>query len=92
MNGKELHAARKFLMLDVREAADLIGGVSMRSWQYWEAGRRKAPDDVWRKMVGLLKRRRSQLEETEVWARAGHDGQAPYWTIGGRRAARPARS
>ena len=79
MNGKELQAARKVLMLDVREAAELIGGVSKRSWQYWEAGRSKVPDDVGRKMAELLKRRQTLLEEAEAWARAGHGGQVPYY-------------
>lgn len=34
MTGKELQALRKFLLLDVKEAADIIGKVSPRSWQY----------------------------------------------------------
>jgi len=71
MNAKELQAARRVLMLDVREAAELIGGVSKRSWQYWEAGRSKVPDDVGRKMAELLKRRQSLLEETEARVQAG---------------------
>lgn len=35
-------------MLDVREAAELIGDkpVSVRTWQYWESGRSPVPDDI----------------------------------------------
>ena len=46
MNGKELQSLRKLLMLDVAEAADLIGNVSARSWQHWEAGEKPVPVDV----------------------------------------------
>lgn len=46
MNCYELQALRKLFMLDVSEAAKLIGGVSNRTWQYWEAGRSPVPDDV----------------------------------------------
>jgi hypothetical protein len=48
MNCYELQALRKLFMLDVREAAELIGGkpVSVRTWQYWESGRSAVPDDI----------------------------------------------
>lgn len=46
MNNKELQALRKLLMLDVSEAAEHIGDVSNRSWQFWEAGRSAVPKDV----------------------------------------------
>lgn len=46
MNNYQLQAMRKILMLDVAEAAEGIGGVSNRTWQYWEAGRSLVPDDV----------------------------------------------
>lgn len=54
MNNKELQAARKLLMLDVSEAAELIGKVSARTWQYWESGRNAVPDDVDVEMHALL--------------------------------------
>ncbi|WP_237673510.1 DUF1870 family protein [Vreelandella profundi] len=50
MRGSELQALRKLLMLDVREAAEEIGQVSARSWQYWESGRYQIPSDVADKM------------------------------------------
>ncbi|WP_350304902.1 Aca2/YdiL-like domain-containing protein [Photorhabdus viridis] len=46
MNNKELQALRKLLMLDVKEAAEYVGGVSSRTWQYWETGRYPIPQDV----------------------------------------------
>jgi len=46
LNNSELQACRKLLMLDVSEAAELIGKVSPRTWQYWESGRSKVPPDV----------------------------------------------
>ncbi|WP_277810674.1 DUF1870 family protein [Chromohalobacter canadensis] len=65
MNGKELQALRKFLMLDVREAAEIIGKVSPRSWQYWESGRSSVPDDVEDKMNGALTLRQSIIDRLE---------------------------
>lgn len=48
MNCYELQALRKIFMLDVREAAELIGDkpVSVRTWQYWESGRSPVPNDI----------------------------------------------
>lgn len=66
MNAKELQALRKMLMLDVSEAADIIGGVSKRSWQYWESGRSPVPDDVENKMMGLLEQRQYLMSEIEA--------------------------
>lgn len=70
MTGKELQAMRKFLLLDVKEAADIIGKVSPRSWQYWEAGRSSVPDDVADKMNGLLSYRQMIIENIEAQAEA----------------------
>lgn len=50
---------RKMLMLDVSEAAELIGNVSNRTWQYWEAGRSPVPSDVDEDIYAL----KSQLNE-----------------------------
>lgn len=65
MNGKELQALRKLLMLDASEAAELIGGVTTRSWQYWEAGRTAVPADVAEKMEDLLNQRNDLLSARE---------------------------
>lgn len=65
MTASELQALRKFLMLDVSEAADVIGGVSKRSWQYWEAGRSPVPDDVENKMNGALTLRQYVIDRLE---------------------------
>ncbi|WP_439640566.1 Aca2/YdiL-like domain-containing protein [Nevskia sp.] len=54
MNSRELQACRKVLMLDVSEAAEWVGGVSPRSWQYWESGRSEVPVDVERQINDLL--------------------------------------
>lgn len=54
LNNHELQAVRKLLMLDVSEAAEYVGNVSPRSWQYWEAGKVPIPDDVEMEMYGLL--------------------------------------
>lgn len=59
LNNYELQAMRKMLMLEVREAAEFIGGVSVRSWQYWESGRSPVPDDVDEEVYAL----KSQLNE-----------------------------
>lgn len=65
MTGKELQALRKFCMLGVREAAEIIGKVSARSWQYWESGRSPVPDDVEDMMNGLMTQRQYMLEEAK---------------------------
>lgn len=46
MTPATLQALRRLLFFSVEEAAELIGGVSPRSWQYWERGERSIPDDV----------------------------------------------
>lgn len=51
MNCYELQALRKLFMLDVSEAAELVGKVSARTWQYWEAGRSPVPADVAEEML-----------------------------------------
>ncbi|SES12229.1 protein of unknown function [Vreelandella subterranea] len=65
MRGSELQALRKLLMLDVREAAEEIGQVSARSWQYWESGRYQIPSDVAEKMwaaVEIYKHLKAQID------------------------------
>lgn len=63
MNNKELQAARKLLMLDVSEAAEHVGGVSPRSWQYWESGRNAVPEDVSDEMQSLLRMRSDMIAD-----------------------------
>src|SRR3546814_1610125 len=58
----ELQATRKLLMLDVAEAADLIGQVSPRTWQYWESGRNTVPADVSDEMQALLSIRGEMID------------------------------
>lgn len=57
MNNKELQALRKLFFLSAAEAAEHIGGVSARSWQYWEDGKYTVPDDVSVKMLHLAQHR-----------------------------------
>jgi hypothetical protein len=63
MNNLELQAARKLLLLDVKEAAEEIGGVSARSWQYWESGRSPTPSYVERAIEDFLELRLALIDE-----------------------------
>lgn len=62
LNGFELQAVRKALNLDVSEAAEGIGKVSNRTWQYWEAGRSNVPDDIDMEMYGLIEQRTELID------------------------------
>ncbi len=64
MNNFELQAIRKLLMLEVSEAAEYLGKVSSRTWQYWESGRSKVPDDVEIELYGLTQLRNKVINET----------------------------
>lgn len=64
LNSFELQAVRKLLMLDVSEAAECIGKVSNRTWQYWEAGKYNIPTDVDMEMYGLCQMRNDVLDKT----------------------------
>ncbi|OHV13024.1 DUF1870 family protein [Kushneria phosphatilytica] len=66
MNGKELQALRKMLMLDVSEAASHVGHVSNRTWQYWEAGRSRIPVDVEMEMEVLKQKRAERINHIEA--------------------------
>lgn len=46
MNGTTLRALRAGLGYTQQEAAQLIGAVLLRTWQYWESGDRTIPADV----------------------------------------------
>ena len=63
INRFELQAIRKLLMLDVAEAAEYIGNVSVRSWQYWESGERSIPADVEIEMYALVSQRNEIIGE-----------------------------
>lgn len=65
MNNKELQALRKLFFLSVAEASEHIGGVSARSWQFWESGRYSIPEDVADKMLKLAQRRLNMIETCE---------------------------
>lgn len=52
-------------MLNVAEAAELLGEVSKRSWQYWEAGRSKVPVNVSLKMKNLMILRDQTISKIE---------------------------
>ena len=64
LNNLELQALRKLLCLDVSEAAECIGKVSNRTWQYWESGRSQVPNDIDYEMYGLLSHRNRLIDET----------------------------
>lgn len=72
MNHKELQAARKLLMLDVSEAAEFVGRVSTRSWQYWESGRYAIPSDVADEVAMLLKMRSDMIAQVFEDAPTAH--------------------
>lgn len=79
MNNKELQAIRKLLMLDVSEAAELIGKVAPRSWQYWEAGRSPVPADVECEMQDLLAIRTQMMDAVDDKIAAGEALKLPFY-------------
>ncbi|MDG4948823.1 YdiL family protein [Actinobacillus equuli subsp. haemolyticus] len=62
MTGLELKLARHTLGLTIAEAAEHIGKVSKRSWEYWESGNFNIKEDVERVINQLLARRKEILE------------------------------
>lgn len=65
MNHIELKTARKLLNLSIEDAAENIGGVSQRSWKYWENGERPIPQDVERNINFLLDRRKEVIKTVQ---------------------------
>lgn len=63
MTPLELKVARKLLGLSTVEAAEHIGKVSKRSWEYWENGQRTIKPDVEELINSLLTRRREIIAE-----------------------------
>lgn len=58
MKAIELKLARELIGLSVSEAAEHIGNVSRRSWEYWESGGRAVPEDVASVIKQLVERHR----------------------------------
>ncbi len=73
MNNKELQALRKLFFLSVAEAAEHIGGVSARSWQFWESGKYSIPEDVADRMLKLAQRRLNMIETCEDLINENHE-------------------
>lgn len=65
MTPATLQALRRLLFFSVDEAADLIGHVSPRSWQYWERGERTIPQDVADTLRFLVEWRAKAIETVE---------------------------
>lgn len=63
MNGSTLKVLRNLLFFTQDEAAILIGGVSTRSWNYWEVGQRTIPKDVIDKIAFLINWRKQAIEQ-----------------------------
>lgn len=63
MEGLELKCARLLIGLSQDEAAKQIGGVSQRSWAYWESGERTIPQDVEEQMRELINRRKAIIKQ-----------------------------
>ena len=76
----ELQALRRHLFFSVAEAAELIGHVSPRAWQYWERGERPIPEAVAQEMRRLVGWRAEAVRQAELaiteMSRAGADGGA----------------
>lgn len=81
MNNIDLQAARKMLFLDPQEAADCIGMVSTRTWQYWEKGEQTVPEDVSEKILALLKKRADALRFGEITYRKDLPAYTYYRTF-----------
>lgn len=62
MTKEQLKALRRFFFLEVVDAANLIAGVSVRSWQRYEKGTVTIPKDVIEKMNKLKQERKEILK------------------------------
>lgn len=80
MNNKELQALRKLLMLEVAEAAEFVGKVNVRSWQYWEAGRSAVPYDVETEMLDLESIRDHHINALLKTTEEGAHINLPYFS------------
>ena len=62
MTNTELKALRQIFFLECSEAAEHVG-VSVRTWQYWEAGRMQVPVNVSDLMLNFAGVRENLLEQ-----------------------------
>ncbi|OCG64976.1 hypothetical protein A9G48_00990 [Gilliamella sp. wkB18] len=63
MNHTELKALRRFFFLDIVDAANLIAGVSARTWQRYEKGTVTIHKDVVEKINKLKQERKEILKK-----------------------------
>ena len=81
MNGTTLKALRTLLFFTPPEAADLIGGVTERSWRYWENNGRPVPDDVAEKMTGLAMWRKETIDLNLKWLGKSNTTNLVYYEL-----------
>ena len=63
MKSFELEAARRLLFfLSPPEAAAMVSDTSEQAWRRWESGSRMVPDDVVRRITGLLEWRQAAID------------------------------
>lgn len=68
-------------MLEASEAAEHIGKVSVRSWQYWEAGRSPVPEDVSNEIGDLANMRARLIDARIAQAASGRISLNYYRTL-----------
>lgn len=61
MTPTTLQALRRLLFFSRPEAAELVGGVTERSWNFWESGDRPIPADVIERINDLVLWRESAI-------------------------------
>mgnify|MGYP001568647330 CR=1 FL=1 len=82
MTPTTLRALRQHLFFSVDDAAELIGEVSPRSWQYWESGGRPIPQDVKDKIEAMCAWRDTSIRAAKNvlhGASGDPDGIALVW-------------
>lgn len=77
MNGVSLKAMRSLLHFSQHEAAELIGGVSVRTWSNWEAGIQKIPQDVISMINYLMVCRKKAITDTQAAMKAYYQQMPP---------------
>ncbi|HJV73154.1 MAG TPA: DUF1870 family protein [Noviherbaspirillum sp.] len=76
MTPTTLQALRRLLFFTQPEAAALIGGVTERSWKYWEQGARSIPADVIERIGQLVAWRQNAIQTASATI-AEHLASAP---------------
>ncbi len=73
-----LKAARLILMMKTEQAADLIGGVSKRTWERWESGKTEIPTDTKENIAILL-----NTDSYDQWLAGREDSglNREYWRL-----------